>query len=307
MKRLVRILVLVMVFSVTKISVLASEAEISFTVDGRVANENVVTLNLIIDDVKGLYAGSFSIGFNEKKVQVTEIEAGDLLNDSSIQEVKRVVDTENNFIDYAFTCLANATGIQGEGTLLKIKLKLKDTEVSKEIFSETLIKLVENSSEKLDYFNLIIDENLKESSNSSTITQGQNNSQNSQDNHLNSGGSITHNYSNSAIGVTNLKENENDKVDSSTNIKEESDNQSDNDSSTEHSSQVEQDKNKSNELTQQVDVPDKSQTTDDVTSKNDSSLTSDKTGEKSSFVGITIVSGVVLIVVVGVFIKKKYL
>ena len=121
MKWLTKIVILVMVFSMTKISVLASEANISFTVNGRIANENIVTLNVITNEIKDLYAGSFNISFNKKQVQVIEVEAADLLEESSVQEVKCIVDSKTNSIDYAFTQLANASGVQGEGNLLKIK------------------------------------------------------------------------------------------------------------------------------------------------------------------------------------------
>lgn len=305
MKRLVRILVLVMVFSMTKISVLASEAEISFTVDGRIANENIVTINLIVNDVKDLYAGSFFISFDEKKVQVMEVEAGDLLNDSSIQEVKRMVEIQNNSIDYAFTCLANANGIKGEGTLLKIRLKLKDNELSNKIFSDTLIKLVQQTSEKMDYFNVTINQDLKQSSScdSSMIKPGQNHSQSNQGNNstVTAGNNNSSSNSNVTTGNSDLSEENPSKVGS--------DNNDSDFSLTENTEQVvtSDESTGSDEMTDGSttvgkDNPMENNKTEGASSEEDETLL------QLNLVNVTVtVSVVVFIIILGIYIKKRFL
>lgn len=305
MKRLVRILVLVMVFSMTKISVLASEAEISFTVDGRIANENIVTLNVIVNDVKDLYAGSFFISFDEKKVQVMEIEAGNLLENTSIQEVKRKIDNQNNAIDYAFTCLANADVIEGDGTLLKIKLKMKDSELSNEIFSDMLIKLVEQTSKKLDYFNLTINNNLKQisSSDSSTIKPGQNHSQS----HLDNNSNETEGNNNSSSNDKETNDNGNLSEENALNAGADSNQfNSSVTNNTEQSVTLDESIN-SDELTNSVatfetDSLTGSNKIEDIISEEDETLSNLNLSN-----GTVIISIVVLTIILGIYIKKEFL
>lgn len=100
--------------------------DVNVKVNGKIEAGQTIQIILNVSNIDSFYAGEVDFKYNNKVLNLTNIEKGDLISQKDINSWEAInkIDNDNGMLRYAFTCTGQVNGFKGSGTFIKINGKI---------------------------------------------------------------------------------------------------------------------------------------------------------------------------------------